>query len=220
VAGKAGWLVDWACCLALTSPQGILLLSQLGAHQSGQASTSHTTPLLALAAFAWPAARSHCALLLTPAHRILLSLTCADGVAVKYVGAETFRMCRELVDGVVLVDNAATSAAIKVRVGARGGQMSGLQVGSGQQACVCGRVPSASTRCRLSFLSSTPPVLRLRTSQPTTHPHPHAGRLQRDAVHPGAGRRGGCGGRQGVPAALRAQGADRGGGDQRRQHEL
>lgn len=37
----------------------------------------------------------------------------ADGVAVKYVGAETFRLCRELVDGVVLVDNAATSAAIK-----------------------------------------------------------------------------------------------------------
>jgi threonine dehydratase len=29
------------------------------------------------------------------------------------VGAETFRMCRSLVDGVVLVDNSATSAAIK-----------------------------------------------------------------------------------------------------------
>jgi hypothetical protein len=38
----------------------------------------------------------------------------ADGVAVKFVGAETFRLCRDLVDGVVLVDNAATSAAIKV----------------------------------------------------------------------------------------------------------
>ena len=38
----------------------------------------------------------------------------ADGVAVKCVGAETFRLCRDLVDGVVLVDNAATSAAIKV----------------------------------------------------------------------------------------------------------
>jgi len=36
-------------------------------------------------------------------------------VAVKYVGAETFRLCRDLIDGVVLVDNAATSAAIKVR---------------------------------------------------------------------------------------------------------
>lgn len=29
------------------------------------------------------------------------------------VGAETFRLCRQLVDGVVLVDNAAISAAIK-----------------------------------------------------------------------------------------------------------
>lgn len=29
------------------------------------------------------------------------------------VGMETFRLCRELVDGVVLVDNAAISAAIK-----------------------------------------------------------------------------------------------------------
>ena len=28
---------------------------------------------------------------------------------------ETFRLCRELVDGVVLVDNSAISAAIKVR---------------------------------------------------------------------------------------------------------
>lgn len=37
----------------------------------------------------------------------------ADGVAVKQVGQETFRLCRELVDGVVLVDNAAISAAIK-----------------------------------------------------------------------------------------------------------
>lgn len=37
----------------------------------------------------------------------------ADGVAVKQVGAETFRLCRELVDGVVLVDNSAVSAAIK-----------------------------------------------------------------------------------------------------------
>lgn len=29
------------------------------------------------------------------------------------VGMETFRMCRDLVDGVVLVDNSAISAAIK-----------------------------------------------------------------------------------------------------------
>ncbi|GFR47671.1 hypothetical protein Agub_g9415 [Astrephomene gubernaculifera] len=37
----------------------------------------------------------------------------ADGVAVKQVGQETFRLCRQLVDGVVLVDNSAVSAAIK-----------------------------------------------------------------------------------------------------------
>ena len=29
----------------------------------------------------------------------------ADGVAVKTVGCECFRLCRELVDGIVLVDN-------------------------------------------------------------------------------------------------------------------
>jgi threonine dehydratase len=37
----------------------------------------------------------------------------ADGVAVKYVGAETFRLCQELLDGIVLVDNASISRAIK-----------------------------------------------------------------------------------------------------------
>jgi threonine dehydratase len=37
----------------------------------------------------------------------------ADGVAVKKVGVETFRLCRDLLDGVILVDNAAISAAIK-----------------------------------------------------------------------------------------------------------
>lgn len=37
----------------------------------------------------------------------------ADGVAVKQVGAETFRVARRVVDGVVLVDNSAISAAIK-----------------------------------------------------------------------------------------------------------
>lgn len=37
----------------------------------------------------------------------------ADGVAVKQVGQETFRLCRQHVDGVLLVDNAAISAAIK-----------------------------------------------------------------------------------------------------------
>ena len=37
----------------------------------------------------------------------------ADGVAVKQVGEETFRLCREHVDEVVLVDTDATCAAIK-----------------------------------------------------------------------------------------------------------
>jgi threonine dehydratase len=37
----------------------------------------------------------------------------ADGVAVKQVGTETFRLCRKLVDDVILVDTDATCAAIK-----------------------------------------------------------------------------------------------------------
>ena len=38
----------------------------------------------------------------------------ADGVAVKVVGEETFCLCRELVDGVVLVSRDAICASIKV----------------------------------------------------------------------------------------------------------
>jgi len=38
----------------------------------------------------------------------------ADGVAVKVVGEETFRLCRELIDGVVLVSRDAICASIKV----------------------------------------------------------------------------------------------------------
>lgn len=37
----------------------------------------------------------------------------ADGVAVKLVGKETFRLCRELLDEIILVDSDATCAAIK-----------------------------------------------------------------------------------------------------------
>ncbi len=37
----------------------------------------------------------------------------ADGTAVKYVGEETFRLCRELLDDIVLVDTDAICAAIK-----------------------------------------------------------------------------------------------------------
>ena len=39
----------------------------------------------------------------------------ADGVAVKEVGEETFRLCKELVDGVVLVSRDSICASIKVR---------------------------------------------------------------------------------------------------------
>ncbi|KAF8403183.1 hypothetical protein HHK36_011280 [Tetracentron sinense] len=48
-------------------------------------------------------------------HRIMLEQVggFADGVAVKVVGEETFRLCRELVDGVVLVTRDAICASIK-----------------------------------------------------------------------------------------------------------
>ncbi|KAK9839301.1 hypothetical protein WJX81_006777 [Elliptochloris bilobata] len=37
----------------------------------------------------------------------------ADGVAIKRAGAECFHLCRDLLDGILMVDNAAISAAIK-----------------------------------------------------------------------------------------------------------
>jgi len=37
----------------------------------------------------------------------------ADGVAIKQPGAECFNLCRELCDGILLVSNASTSAAVK-----------------------------------------------------------------------------------------------------------
>lgn len=40
--------------------------------------------------------------------------TFADGVDIKRVGDETFRISRELVDGIVLVDKNDIAAAIKV----------------------------------------------------------------------------------------------------------
>ena len=48
-------------------------------------------------------------------HRVRLAQVglFADGVAVKQVGAETFRLCRKLVDEMVLVDNDDICAAIK-----------------------------------------------------------------------------------------------------------
>ena len=52
---------------------------------------------------------------LAAGHRVKLAQVglFADGVAVKQVGAETFRLCRELVDEMILVDNDAICAAIK-----------------------------------------------------------------------------------------------------------
>ena len=52
---------------------------------------------------------------LAAGHRVRLAQVglFADGVAVKQVGAETFRLCRDLVDEMILVDNDAVCAAIK-----------------------------------------------------------------------------------------------------------
>ena len=52
---------------------------------------------------------------LAAGHRVRLAQVglFADGVAVKQVGSETFRLCRELVDEMILVDNDAVCAAIK-----------------------------------------------------------------------------------------------------------
>ncbi|CAJ2672597.1 threonine dehydratase biosynthetic chloroplastic-like [Trifolium pratense] len=55
------------------------------------------------------------ALSLHHGHRVMLDQVggFADGVAVKEVGEETFRLCKELVDGVVLVSRDAICASIK-----------------------------------------------------------------------------------------------------------
>jgi threonine dehydratase len=52
---------------------------------------------------------------LAAGHRVRLNQVglFADGVAVKQVGEETFRLCKEVVDGVILVDTDAICAAIK-----------------------------------------------------------------------------------------------------------
>uniref|UniRef100_A0A7S3QRM5 Threonine dehydratase n=1 Tax=Dunaliella tertiolecta TaxID=3047 RepID=A0A7S3QRM5_DUNTE len=62
-----------------------------------------------------PSGANAMALSLARGERVALSRVdaFADGVAVKQVGMETFRMCRELLDGIILVDNSAISAAIK-----------------------------------------------------------------------------------------------------------
>lgn len=62
-----------------------------------------------------PAGANAMALSLAAGRRVTLTRVdaFADGVAVKTVGAETFRLCRELLDGVLTVSNASISAAIK-----------------------------------------------------------------------------------------------------------
>lgn len=63
-----------------------------------------------------PADANAMALSLYHGQRIMLEQVggFADGVAVKVVGEETYRLCRELVDGVVLVSRDAICASIKV----------------------------------------------------------------------------------------------------------
>eukprot|EP01023_Acetabularia_acetabulum_P051426 TRINITY_DN5681_c0_g2_i3.p1 TRINITY_DN5681_c0_g2~~TRINITY_DN5681_c0_g2_i3.p1 ORF type:complete len:622 (+),score=117.01 TRINITY_DN5681_c0_g2_i3:102-1967(+) len=62
-----------------------------------------------------PTGANAMAMSLAKGSRIVLDSvdTFADGVAVKQVGQETFRLCQQLLDGVVLVDNARISSAIK-----------------------------------------------------------------------------------------------------------
>ncbi|XP_052175768.1 threonine dehydratase 1 biosynthetic, chloroplastic-like isoform X2 [Diospyros lotus] len=62
-----------------------------------------------------PADANAMALSLHHGQRIMLDKVggFADGVAVKVVGEETFRLCRELIDGVVLVSRDAICASIK-----------------------------------------------------------------------------------------------------------
>ncbi|KAJ9559011.1 hypothetical protein OSB04_013625 [Centaurea solstitialis] len=62
-----------------------------------------------------PADANAMALSLHHGQRIMLDQVgrFADGVAVKEVGVETFRLCRELIDGVVLVSRDAICASIK-----------------------------------------------------------------------------------------------------------
>jgi len=63
-----------------------------------------------------PADANAMALSLHHGQRIMLDQVggFADGVAVKVVGEETFRLCKELVDGIILVSRGAICASIKV----------------------------------------------------------------------------------------------------------
>ncbi len=124
------------------------------------------------------------------------------------VGAETFRLCRSLLDGVVLVDNSAISAAIKVPDLARA-----IFVSTCAQAARPLRLLPQLTACTQACMQPGPARGRHWNEQhlqSLLSPVVLAaciGRVQRDALHPGAGRRGRRRGRQGVPAARGAAGA-------------
>ena len=88
----------------------------------------------------------------------------ADGVAIKLPGAEPFRLCLQLLDGTVLVDNSLISTAIKVRVCAWVGRCCGRR-------CVArGLFVSFQLPPRLSDCHQPRPASR---SDPTPHHHHH-----------------------------------------------
>ncbi len=84
-------------------------------HNTTQHNTTQHTPNTVQIIGVEPTGANAMAQSLAQGSRVTLSRVdaFADGVAVKQVGAETFRLCREYVDGVVLVDNSAISAGIK-----------------------------------------------------------------------------------------------------------
>ncbi len=69
----------------------------------------------------------------------------ADGVAIKLPGAEPFRLCRELLDGVTLVDNSAISTAIKAWRGDREHGLPGLGFNA-EGHIPCWHLPHATER--------------------------------------------------------------------------
>lgn len=121
------------------------------------------------------------------------------------VGMETFRVCRELVDGIVLVDNSAISAAIKVG-GWKGSpgppkrphctiSVACATVWPGRRGPVASR-PRGRRRAGCAAANTAMPPLPLgdmrATCQQACRPMRHAvcppshpaGRVQRDALHP------------------------------------
>jgi threonine dehydratase len=91
----------------------------------------------------------------------------ADGVAVKYVGAETFRICQELVDEIVVVDTDAICAAIKdVFEDTRSIlEPAGALSIAGAKAYVAGKTPRGHARrhCFRGQYELRPSAPRLRT---------------------------------------------------------